>query len=334
MRALIAAAVAALCLAQEAGTPPELVFRGGVDLVTITATVTDADGHFVPGLTRSDFTVLEDGAPQAVTHFAAERVPVSLGIVLDTSASMAGEKMTRAREALERFTGALLDRRDEVFLTRFGDTPVTVGGWTHDATQVMHSLGAVTPRGGTALYDAVATAVPMAAAGQYRKRAIVLISDGQDTSSRTGARQARDLILDTDVVVFAIGLDASRSGAEAMEPPVARRPPAGPRSPAPLEPPRWPIPDPAGVPTRPVSVRRADVTALRALTDASGGRTEIISQASDLGPATAAIAAELNQQYLLAYPSPARHDGRWHAIRVVMRKPAWHVRARHGYLAF
>jgi Mg-chelatase subunit ChlD len=94
-------------------------FKSGVELINVTATVTDASGRFVPGLRREDFVVYEDGEPQTVTHFSAERVPVSLGIVIDTSGSMQGEKMSAARSALDRFLYELLDRDDEIFVYRF-----------------------------------------------------------------------------------------------------------------------------------------------------------------------------------------------------------------------
>ena len=86
----------------------------------------------MPGLHQDDFLVYEDDQPQTVTHFSAERVPVSLGIVLDTSGSMAGEKIEAARSALDRFLYELLDGDDEIFLYRFSDTPLLIQGWTSD----------------------------------------------------------------------------------------------------------------------------------------------------------------------------------------------------------
>src|SRR6195256_5598938 len=75
-------------------------FKSGVELVNVTATVTDSTGRFVPGLKQDDFLVYENDEPQTVTHFSADRVPVSLGVALDTSGSMAGEKMQEAQSAL------------------------------------------------------------------------------------------------------------------------------------------------------------------------------------------------------------------------------------------
>ena len=114
----------------EQGDNQSFRFKTGVELINVTATVTDANGRFVPNLQQDDFRVYQDGEPQPITHFNAERVPVSLGIVLDTSGSMEGEKMAAARDALDRFLSQLLEPNDEVFLYRFDTNPVLIQGWT------------------------------------------------------------------------------------------------------------------------------------------------------------------------------------------------------------
>src|ERR1700730_9585667 len=112
--ALLAAALALLIVSlrgQEKDPPDQGVrFRSGVEVINVRATVFDANGHFVPGLRQDDFLVYEDNSQVEVSHFNAERVPVSLGIALDTSGSMAGNKMDAARGALTRFVDDLLDR--------------------------------------------------------------------------------------------------------------------------------------------------------------------------------------------------------------------------------
>src|SRR5262245_481208 len=107
-------------------------FRTGVELINVTATVTDATGRFVSGLKQEDFIVFEDDVRQEITHFSAERVPVSIGLVIDTSGSMAGEKWDHASEALDRFLLDLLVEQDEVFLYRFSNDPILVEDWTVD----------------------------------------------------------------------------------------------------------------------------------------------------------------------------------------------------------
>jgi Ca-activated chloride channel family protein len=312
-------------------------FKSGIEVINVTATVSDASGRFVSGLQPEDFAVYEDDRPVEITHFSAERVPVSLGIALDTSGSMAGEKIREARTALDRFLYDLLDRQDEIFLYRFSNYPILLQGWTTDRLAVTQALGRITPNGGTAMYDAVAEAVPLAGQGQHRKKAILLISDGNDTASHVDVRQLRQTIRESEVLVYAIGIDGESD-------PVYRPPSQPP-------PPRLPIPFPFP-PGRGRGGRfpqifggqrpqggwsrnsdRVNVAALRDITDESGGRTEIVRDPRDLNPSTASIADELSKQYYLGYPSNAKSDGRWHAIRVDVRNRTYRVRARRGYIA-
>src|SRR5215831_3891611 len=179
-------------------------FRAGVDLINVSATVTDSLGRFVPGLHQDDFIVYEDNVPQQVTHFSAERVPVSLGLVLDTSTSMGGEKWDHATQALDRFLLDLLEPQDEVFLYRFSNDPALVQDWTTDRMLLSRVLTRIVPRGGTAMYDAVAEAVPLADTGHNRKKAIVIISDGNDNRSQTSVSELKHLIHNSEVMVYAI----------------------------------------------------------------------------------------------------------------------------------
>jgi Ca-activated chloride channel family protein len=318
------------------GSPePGFRFRSGVELITVTATVTDQTGRFVPGLRKEDFVVYEDDQPVDVTHFSAERVPVSLGVVLDTSGSMVGEKIREALAALDRFAYELLDPQDELFIYRFSNYPSLVQGWTTDRQAISRALGRITANGGTALYDAVVEALPLTAQGRLQKKALLVISDGNDTASRADIREVKQQIRATEVLVYAIGLDSRESERRA----------------APMPPPRLPFPIPRPFPPRrpgrfPFMAAapqfgsifssgddRVNVTALRDMTDDSGGRTEIIRDARDLNPATAAIADELSKQYNLGYPSLGKKDGQWHSIRVELRRGAYRVRARRGYVA-
>lgn len=314
-------------------------FRTGVELINVTATVTDASGRYVSGLRQADFIVYEDGEPQTITHFSAERVPVSLGIALDTSGSMAGEKYDHAQEALNRFLYELLDREDEIFLYRFSNEPVLEQGWTTDRDRLSRALRRIVPRGGTAIYDTVAEAIPMAQGGHNRKKALLVISDGNDTNSHTEVYELKQLIRETEVLVYAIGIDGrSEQITGGSWPPARRRPPIQLPWPFPgtRRPPPWPGPQQPGGGTGRGSTAgddRVNVTALREMTDDSGGRTEVVRTSRDLGPATANIADELSQQYFFAYPAAARKDGRWHSIRVETRDGKYRVRARRGYVA-
>ena len=196
----------------QSSQPPEggrFRFKTAVDLINVSATVTDASERFVTGLRKEDFILFEDEREQPITHFSDERVPVSLGIVLDTSGSMEGEKFRAAEHAIDRFMRELLSPDDEVFLMAFSDQVELISGWTTDRDRVMRGLRGVYPRGGTAMYDAVAEAIPLAQRGKHRKKAIVVISDGNDTNSTTDVRALRSLIRETEVLIYAVGIDGS-----------------------------------------------------------------------------------------------------------------------------
>src|SRR4030095_16322692 len=133
---------------QQSSSPPQspesaFRFKSGIELINISAVVSDSSGRFVPNLHREDFAVYEDDQPQEVSHFSAERVPVSLGIALDTSGSMAGERIQAAQSALDHFLYDLLAPDDEIFLYRFSDHPVLVQGWTKDRQLLRRALGRV-----------------------------------------------------------------------------------------------------------------------------------------------------------------------------------------------
>ena len=332
---IVVAVLGTSLIAQDRQGGQGFSFRTSVALVSVNATVTDAGGYAVPGLRAEDFIIDEDGERQTITQFESERVPVSLGIVLDTSGSMAGEKMAAAQAALRRFVFDLLGPQDEMFLYRFDRHPVLVQGWTEDRREVVRALGAVNASGGTALYDAVADAIPLAATGGRRKKAVVIISDGNDTNSAIELGEVRQLIRESEVMVYAIGIDASVASVTGRS---RGGPPASPVPwpPGPIQLP-WPR-RPSPPPQPPTSQRqgtndRVNVQALRMLTDESGGRTEIIGGARDLDAATAGIASELSQQYFLGYVSTRPKDGRWHAISVQVKRGNYHVRARRGFIA-
>jgi VWFA-related protein len=356
VRGLAGTLVAALLLAAPDGLlggqgQQQPRFRGGVDVVSVSVTVTDANGRFVPNLTKEDFVIYEDGEPQSLLYFEPERVPVSLGLALDTSGSMAGEKIRAARAALGRFLVDLLGPDDEVFVYRFSDEAVLVQGWTTDRTKLPRLLGAIQPSGDTILYDTVAESIPLAQGGQHRKKALVVISDGNDTSSVTSVSEVQQRIRESEILVYAVGIDGrAETGRAAPSPVRPRFPPirlplpwpGGGRTPGGRTP-RQPLPPaPPGPQLPPVGgggggswnmEEPVNEAALRAMTDDSGGRTEIIRSARDLAPATTRIADELSRQYYLAYQSAAPRDGKWHDIRVEVRKGTYHVRARRGFVA-
>jgi VWFA-related protein len=351
--ALAVACLALPCLATAAPQDPvereqRPVFKAGVDLVSVSATVTDGRGHFVAGLTKEDFTVREDGREVPIAQFSSARVPVSLGIVLDSSDSMSGERMAQARRALEELLERLHDREDEVCLFAFDEEPRLLHGWTTDREAIRRALRGVDPTGRTALYDAVSQAVAYVGTGRHRKKAVLVISDGNDTASRVAVPAVKRQIQESELLIYAIGVDAHRTlfREPAPEWSAQRRPTQRPRPPIRIPIPipgsprgpggRGPIPFPPAPPRGnlpPVDDEPVDSGSLRSLTDDSGGRTEIVRSTKDLGPATSGIADELNRQYYLAYVSAAEPDGQWHVIEVLVRDPEHRVRARRGFLA-
>jgi Ca-activated chloride channel homolog len=333
-RLLIAAVATMALVAPGLNAQEGFRFKSGVDLVNVTATVTDDNGRFVSGLDKQDFTIFDDGKPQPITHFNSDRVPVSLGLLLDTSGSMKADKMAAARAAIDRFITTLLGPDDELFFVEFADNVDVRQEWTTDREAISRAVRRVDAEGGTALYDAVAQSLPIAATGKHRKKALLVISDGNDSRSLTTAFDLRQKIRESEVLVYALGVDGR----------AAQSAPA-PRNRAPTRPP-FPLPNP-GIPGigRPRTFpqlgtgglfgvdERVNPMALRAITDDTGGRTEIIRELRDLDAATAKIADELSKQYSLGYVAPGEHDGSWHTIRVEVRDRKLTVRARRGYVA-
>lgn len=330
--ALIALSTAVPSGQEGASSQEGFRFRSGVELINVTATVTDEDGRFVSGLRKEDFRVFDDNERVEVSHFSNERVPVSLGIVLDTSGSMTPDKMSSARGAIERFI-TLLGPEDEMFLARFANVPELVQPWTKDRRLLGRALDSLYAGGGTALYDGIADALPVAQSGKNRKKALVVISDGNDTSSATSPRELKEMIRQSEVMVYALGVDGRlHTSTGGVFPP---------RTPFPVPFPipgrggrRFPLPPVGGGGTYGRSAGEGlDANALRQITDDTGGRTEIVRDASDLAGATTRIADELSKQYYLGYASPGKKDGRWHTIRVEVREGRYNVRARRGYVA-
>ena len=269
-------------------------FRSGIEITSINATVIDAQGHLVKGLSRDVFDVFEDGERQEVTQFTNERVPIGLGVLIDISDSMFGQRIQDARAAVDRFLFELLDASDEFFIAAFNHRPHMLTQWTNAPDVVRRALDALKPSGGTAVYDAVLAGLPVLDQRSRQRGALVIISDGADTASSASLRDVRSALLRSDGFVYAIAIDS---------------------------------PEHVAINTR------VNPTALREITDESGGSTEVVKTSSDLVAATSRIAEELNSQYLLGYSSTHGPDGQFHSIRVKIREAGYRVRSRRGYVA-
>ena len=302
---------------------PGFQFKTSVDLINVTATVTDSQGRFVPGLRMEDFEVYEDGKLQTISQFDSERVPVSLGIVLDSSGSMDGEKMAKAQDAVRRFLDELLGPQDEVFLMRFDSRVSVLSDWTENRAAVSRLVRSIRPTGGTALYDAMSDAVPLGEQGTRRKKALVLISDGNDSDSSTDVDAVQRQIRESEMLVYAVGIDsAGESLGQTIGQVLGRIILNSPRSGSSV--PRT---------SRSGGGERLNEGVLRSITDDSGGRTEIIRNARDIDAATAGIASELSRQYFLGYSTSSPRDGRWHTLEVRVKRGNYTIRARKGFIA-
>lgn len=279
------------------GQPPARAddfFRAGVEIVQMAATVVDADGRLVGDLGPDDFEIFEDGRRQPLTHFTRERVPLSVGVVLDVSQSMFGQRIDDARLALDQFLTDRLDVGDEVFISVFNHEPSIAVPWTVGPRGLRNRLDHVRPWGGTSIYDAMMNALSLFEARRHPRAAVVLISDGSDTGSLADVRDVRRELRRNSAFVYAIAIDA---------------------------------PD-----TRAIN-DRVNPFALREITTDSGGYTEVVRDSPELGPATARIAEELNHQYMLGYRPARSADGAYRSIRVRIAGRDHTVRTRRGYVA-
>lgn len=197
-------------LPRQNNDPPVVIHT---DLVTVIVNVTDRGGLQVSGLDKRAFTVYDDKLPQEIKFFSDADTPVSLAIIFDTSNSMSGDKILRARDALASFVKST-HREDEYFLISFSDRAKLLMDRTRDADAMIAKFTYVQPRGETALYDATYLGVEKVTLGSRTRRAILLITDGNDTCSRYTFKDLRRSLQESDVVLYAIGiLPFSRSEA-------------------------------------------------------------------------------------------------------------------------
>lgn len=290
---------------QEVGE--EDVVRVDTELVTLTATVTDGRGRYVANLKQGDFTVYEDGVKQELAYFnTGDRVPVSLGIVFDTSGSMV-DKIEGVSDAVEHFVKSVATG-DEIFLVRFSDSAEIVQDFTDDRRRILRAVERLEPRGSTALYDAILLGLQRVTQGMHRKRALLLLTDGNDTSSSVKFETAVASARKSEVIVYGLGIGHGERGS-------------------------------FGHDSRSQSDDAVDMRVLRALADATGGNAYFLENAHENGrdrvdEAAAEVAAELKQQYTLGYrPSNRRKDGAFRQIKVELADKSLRVRTKRGYYA-
>jgi Ca-activated chloride channel family protein len=305
------------------------VFRARTEFVVVPVTVTDRSGRFVAGLTVDQFDISDAGVSRPITQFSAERVPVSLGILLDISGSMATDAKTRAlddarwadtRRALELLVKRL-DPRDEVLFAAFADRVGLAVPWTREHQQVLRSFDTLRPGGYTALFDAVRSIAPAFQRAEHMRTVLLVISDGRDSlvprissdlapvsRPRTRAEQVQIEIQSRQQVLRDTAVGAAQRAVKT-----------------------------SGVALYTIGMGTGkgayvDLPNLESLTGDSGGYVEAINEPSEISAAVARMFDELQSQYVLAF-EPAHADGKPHEIKVTTRDRDFRVRARAGYVA-
>ena len=269
------------------------------DLITFTVTVTDLYGRFVSGLGKNAFTIFDDKKQQEITNFSDDDSPVSVGVLFDVSGSMSGDKVKRAREALSHFIQTSHDR-DEYFLIAFNSRAQLLMDRTRDGNAVLDKLLFVQTKSNTALYDACYLGVERVQRGTHPKRALLLISDGQDNNSRYTFNELRRVLKESDVVLYAIGI---LGGGDVGS-----------------------------------SLGMEGQGILDELAGVSGGKAFYPRTAAEMDDIFEQIALELRHQYSIGYRPPNFvNDGKWHHIKVKITPPRGlprlFVRSKEGYFA-
>src|SRR5262244_224230 len=269
------------------------------DLITFNVTVTDIYGRFVSGLSKNAFSIIDDKQPQEITFFSDDDAPVSVGIIFDVSGSMGGDKVRRARDALGHFIQTSHDR-DEYFLIAFNSRAQLLMDRTRDGNAVLDKLTFVQTKSNTALYDACYLGVERVQRGTHAKRALLLISDGQDNNSRYTFNELRRVLKESDVVLYAIGIlgGSDMGSALGME----------------------------------------GQSILDELAGVSGGKAFYPNSAAEMDDIFEQIALELRHQYSIGYrPANFISNGKWHKIKVKVNPPRGlprlFVRSKEGYYA-
>ncbi|MEW6320119.1 MAG: VWA domain-containing protein [Acidobacteriota bacterium] len=295
---LLSATVLSTASAGAIGQAARPTFNTGVDLVTVVATVTDARGRLVPGLTRDDFEVTDRGEVRAISEFRVERAPLSVAILVDASGSMTmADRAAAARMTAAHLLSGLEAGTDEAAIYTFDTRLHEVAPFTVDTRAAQGALGEVEPFGATSLHDAVAETARRVAARTGRRRAVVVVTDGVDTASRRTPAEVSAMASAIDVPVYVLATVL-------------------------------PIDDP-GVGGRAPRVSAGTATT-RELARWTGGAFHFVSTPSASIRAAGVVLAELRHQYLIAF-EPGAGDG-WHPIEVRARRKHLTVRARGGYM--
>jgi Ca-activated chloride channel family protein len=272
--------------------------RSGIELVSLNVSVTDPEGSYVTSLEQADFEVFEDGAKQSITFFSRKQQPIALAVLLDTSNSMEG-RMGTAQEAAIGFARRL-QADDVAEVIEFSSRVNILQAFTNDASALEEAIRSTTPDGSTALYNAIYISlkslgkIKARTEDEIRRQAIVVLSDGDDTSSLMPYEEVLELAKRSETAIYTIGLRDQREG------------------------------------TRP-TFKEAEYV-LRQLAQETGGRSFFPNTVHELPKIYEQISQELSTLYSIAYTSknPLR-NGAWRRIVVRVAKPGLIARTRQGY---
>jgi Ca-activated chloride channel family protein len=285
--ALVALASLAVVASQQ---PP--TFKSGTQIVSLFVTVADAQKRLVPDLAQEDFEIFDNDKPQSIVYFDKSIRPISVVVMLDTSGSMT-LSIDLLKRAAEQFLIRLLPD-DKGRVGAFNDKIQMSSRFTNDRDELVSSVRDLDYGNGTRLWDAAAAALDELKNIEGR-RVVLVFTDGDDTSSKTGLGTIVDRARAEETMVYAIGLESHYFDGVRM-------------------------------------VRSKPDRGLKRLADETGGGYFELEKTSDLAPTFTQVASELHSQYVIGF-TPAQLDNRVHKLAVKMKRPGMTARARRSYVA-
>jgi len=276
--------------------PPAKTIRADVDLVLVSAVVTDRKGASVTGLAADQFTILEDKVPQPILSFSKEEVPCSVGVILDLSGSMR-QKLSAATSAIRAFLKGF-NPEDETFLMAVSSRPESLLGFTDDAGSLQNRLIDPRAEGSTALIDTVYLALNRMHAARNGRKALFIVSDGMDNNSRYSKTELLRTVQEQDVQIHTIGIAVRSPGKKPIE----------------------------------LAEVSRGLALLTDLADQSGGLNFTVVNEEGIQPATTKIGQAIRDQYIVGYRPTNKPDaGKWRSIQVKVTVPQLRAYARKGY---
>ena len=283
---------------EGAAQTPAHIIRADVNLVLVPTVVTDRKGATVIGLTRNNFTVLDNKVPQAISSLSSQDVPCSIGIVLDLSGSMR-TKLEAATAAVRAFL-ATANPDDEIFVFTVGSRPRTLSDFTSDFATLQNRIAGATAGGDTALLDTVYMGLGRLRSARNGRGALLVVSDGMDNNSRYSKPELLRLVEESDVQIYTIGIADSQAWKKAIE----------------------------------LTEQSRGLALLSDFAERSGGVSFRAVTTDDLAPTAVKIGRAIREEYVIAYARPGvGNSGKWRSIQVKVTPPDLRAYSRRGYYA-